>query len=126
MEAENKNRPIDESVGGTHSQTVPNSTTTLVLGILSIVTCWTYGFVGVVLGIIALVISKSGKAAYEANPQHYSLSSYNNLKAGRICAIIGLSISAVFLLWLVLYMLFVGSLFMSLPWDDIMENSRQY
>ncbi len=39
-------------------QELPNSTGVLVLGILSIVFCWCYGIPGLVLGIIALVMSK--------------------------------------------------------------------
>src|SRR5687767_9038250 len=62
---------------------LPNATTTLVLGILSIVVCF-------ICGIVALVISNNDKRMYEENPQMYSASSYETLRAGRICAIISL------------------------------------
>jgi len=90
-------------------QVVPNSTATLVLGILSIVSCWLYGLPGVILGIVALVISGSGKRAYVANPSWYSLSSYNNLKAGRICAIIGLCLSGLYFLIAFIMLVFIGT-----------------
>ncbi|MEO6539996.1 MAG: CCC motif membrane protein [Ferruginibacter sp.] len=70
---------------------LPNATATLVLGILSIFVCF-------ICGIVALVISNKDLAMYKANPEWYSESSYSNLKAGRICAIIGLSLVALFLI----------------------------
>jgi hypothetical protein len=88
---------------------VPNANATLVLGILSIITCWLYGVPGIILGIIALYISGPGKIAFKNNPSLYSVASYNNLKAGRICAIIGLSISALFLLIFFIIIVFIGT-----------------
>lgn len=37
---------------------LPNSTAVLVLGILSLVFCWCYGIVGLILGIIAVALSE--------------------------------------------------------------------
>jgi hypothetical protein len=79
---------------------IPNSTTVLVLGIVSIVLCCCYGL-GLIGGIIALIIHKKALQAYQANPSEYSSGSLNNLKAGRICAIIGIIISALFLVYLI-------------------------
>lgn len=45
-------------------QDVPNATAALVLGICSIVICG----LGPILGTIGLIMSGSGKKAYEANP----------------------------------------------------------
>ena len=64
---------------------LPNATAVLVLGILSIVVCF-------ICGIVALVISNKDMALYRANPELYTTSSYNNIKAGRICAIIGIAL----------------------------------
>jgi hypothetical protein len=75
-------------------QTLPNATAALVLGILSIVIC----FAGVVLAIIALVLANKDLRMYNASPEVYSPSSYNNLKAGRICAIIGLILQGLIIL----------------------------
>lgn len=75
-------------------QEVPNSTAVLVLGILSLVFCG----LGPILGTIALAISGTGKRSYQENPTIYKETSYNNLKAGRICGLIGLIIGS--LIWL--------------------------
>ena len=45
-------------------QPLPNATPVLVLGILSIVMCFCYGILGLILGIIALVLSASSKRLY--------------------------------------------------------------
>lgn len=94
--------------------TLPNSTAVLVLGIISIVGCVTYGVVGLVCGIIALVLSKRDLAQYNAFPEKYTLTSYNNLKAGRTCAIIGTILSGVFFLIMIVYFIFIGGLLLSL------------
>lgn len=78
----------------TNKKELPNSTGVLVLGILSIVFCCCYGIIGLIFGIIALYLSKEGMALYETNPNLYTSVSYNNLKAGRICAIIGIVLSS--------------------------------
>ena len=67
---------------------LPNATATLVLGILSIVVC-------MICGIIALAISNRDVSMYRANPELYSEASYNNIKAGRICAIIGICLQLI-------------------------------
>ncbi len=96
---------------------VPNSAAVLVLGILSIVLCFCYGLIGMTLGIIALVLASKGTTIYKANPNAYSLSSYNNLKAGKICAIIGVVLSAIYLIFIVIYILILGAAFAAMPWD---------
>ena len=70
------------------SMPLPNATTVLVLGILSIVIC---GF----LGIIGLILGNKDIALYKANPGIYSESSLSSLKAGRICSIVGLCLWAI-------------------------------
>ena len=86
---------------------LPNSTTILVLGILSIISCLCYGLPGAILGIIALVLSRRAKALYEQAPEIWSQSSYNNMNAGRICAIIGLIGSALAILGIIAYFAFI-------------------
>lgn len=87
--------PVDHMPSGQES--VPNSTATLVLGILSIIFCWCYGVVGLVLGIIGLFLAKKGGATYRLDHARYKESSYNNLKAGRITSIIGVILSVLYL-----------------------------
>lgn len=103
-------------------QQVPNSTAVLVLGIISIVGCFCYGIIGLILGIVALVLSSKAKSLYEQSPGAYSQASYNNLKAGRICAIIGTSLSAVYILILIVYIIFLGTVFSGLPWEQMMKH----
>ncbi|MGD2033865.1 MAG: CCC motif membrane protein [Bacteroidales bacterium] len=92
----------------TKKTSLPNASSTLVLGILSLVLgC---GF-GLILGIIGLVISKEGKQLYEENPDAFT--GYSNLNAGRILCIIGIVLSGiaflVFLLWMMGIATLVGA-----------------
>ena len=77
---------------------LPNSTGILVLGILSIVFCCCYGILGVVFGVIAISLSKNALREYESNPEQYTITSVKNMRAGRICAIIGLIFSGTMML----------------------------
>ncbi|MBN2486796.1 MAG: hypothetical protein JXB34_12550 [Bacteroidales bacterium] len=94
-------------------QMLPNSTATLVLGILSIVFCWCYGIIGTTLGIIALAISSKSIKMYNENPFLYD--GFGNLKAGRIMAIIGISLSAIYLVFIIIYISIIGLAALSLP-----------
>lgn len=89
-------------------QNLPNATAVLVLGIISIVGCFCYGIVGIVCGIIALVLAKKDNRLYLVNPSMYKASSYSNLKAGKVCAIIGLIVSAIYLLLVIIVVAMVG------------------
>lgn len=77
---------------------LPNGTTSLVLGILSISMCYCWGTVGLVLAIIGLSLGVKAVSLYNANPGVYSEGSYKNANSGKICSIIGLILSAVSLL----------------------------
>ncbi len=88
-------------------ETLSNSTAVLVLGILSIVFCLG---LGVVLGIVALVMSKKPLSMYAENQKNYSQSSYSNMKAGRTMAIIGLIVSSIgtliytgYIIWMIYF-----------------------
>jgi len=102
-------------------QTLPNSTAVLVLGILSIVICWCWGLLGITMGIIALVLSNKAKALYVSNPENYTIGSYKNMNAGRICAIIGTVLSSLYLAVIIIYFLIVGAalstVFTQMPWE---------
>lgn len=105
---QSSNGPVNQGPGGYLN--TPNSVGVLVLGILSIVLCWCYGLVSIILGIVAIVLSNQGEKIYKANPNMYSLSSYKNMKAGKVCAIIGLCLGGLYILFLLIYFLVVGSL----------------
>jgi hypothetical protein len=99
-------------------QDLPNHGGILALGIISIALCWCYGIVGIVCGIIALVMGNKAMELYNTNPNVYSEKSYKNAKAGRVCAIIGLSLSIVWLIYFVVSIIFLGAGTISrMPWD---------
>jgi len=87
----------------TNGGQLPNATATLVLGILSIVVCF-------ICGIIALIISNKDVAMYKANPELYSAASYNNIKAGRICSIVGIALQVIGLIVYIIFIVFVISM----------------
>jgi len=89
---------VSTNISNNKQVALPNATGVLVLGIISVSIFWCYGLFSVVLGIIALVLSKKAGALYNENPKNYTESSYKNMKAGRICAIIGLSCGALFII----------------------------
>ena len=83
------------------NQKLPNATAVLVLGILSVLTCWCYGIIGIVLGIVALFLAKKDIALYKESPEKFN--NYSNLNTGRVLAIIGLVLSIltiVFFIWI--------------------------
>lgn len=100
---------------------VPNATGVLVLGILSIVFCFCYGIIGVILGIIALVLANKAMAIYNVNPNSFTLASFNNLKAGKICAIIGLILSSIYLIILIIYIAVLGAALSGMPWQQMIK-----
>jgi uncharacterized protein YacL len=84
---------------------VPNATVVLVLGIISIIGCCFYG-IGLVFAIVALVLASNAVKQYNEEPARYQQSSYNNMNAGKICAIIGLILSiliAIYYIWIISY-----------------------
>jgi len=99
---------------------LPNASTVLILGILSIVFCWWHliSFVSIILGIVSLILAQKELKLYHTNPSFYNLSSLNNVKTGRICAIIGLSISILVFIFMVL--LIIG-IFTTLPFWGMIE-----
>lgn len=118
----NFNNPTPQYVNPQFSQQggqmpLPNSTAVLVLGILSIVTCFCYGVIGVILGIIALILASKATAMYKENPNAYTLASFNNMKGGKICAIVGLCLSALYIICIIAYILIIGAALTAMPWD---------
>jgi len=71
------------------------------------VLCWWHlvSFVGIILGIITLVLSKKEMEVYKSAPQKFTISSLNNVKTGRTCAIIGLIISIVIFVLVTLFLI---------------------
>ena len=115
-------KTLDDLSTRAGNEPVPYSTSVLVLGILSIVLCFCYGVVGTTLGIIALVQASKGAKAYQEAPGLYTEGSYKNLKAGKVCAIIGLSLSALTLLYFIFILIFIGANLSSMSWQQILKQ----
>lgn len=96
---------------------LPNSTVVLVLGILSVASCWCYGVVGIILGSIALFLAAKDRRRYLLEPEVYTPSSYKNLVAGRIIAVVGVALSSLFLAF-VLVAVF-SELVDKFPWQGL-------
>ena len=98
---------------------LPNATAALVLGIISIVGAFCYG-IGIILGIIGLVLANKDKKLIDANPDTFSQSSVNNLRAGRICSIIGIVVGAIFLIVIAIYLIY----FMPMIMDQVKKGGK--
>ncbi len=96
---------------------LPNSTAVLVLGILSVVSCWCYGIFGLILGIIAIILAGKDRRRYLLEPDVYTESSYKNLIAGRIVAIIGVCLSGLFLVIILIAVL--AKFADNIPWKGL-------
>jgi len=98
-------------------QKLPNATLILVFGIVSIVTCCCYGIIGLIFGIIAIVMAKKATALYLENPEQYT--GYSNVKTGKILAIIGIILNAIYLVWTIY-------LFATIGFDGVMNQSTNW
>ena len=87
-------------------QNLPNATTSLVLGILSLVTCICYGIIGLPLGIIALVLGNKAIKEYNLNPENYK--NVSNATGGKITGIIGIILNSIFILVIVWFFYKIG------------------
>ncbi len=89
-----------------NQQKLPNATAALILGILSIITCWCYGIVGLILGGVGLMLANKDTKLYQQNPSLYD--NYGNVKAGKILSIIGIVLGLLFLAYMVWLFSVVG------------------
>lgn len=96
---------------------LPNGTAVLVLGIIAIVGCFCDGVPGLVCGIIALVLANKDMRLYNADPTLYTPNSVSNLKSGRVCAIIGLSLSALTVIIVIIELWIFGMAALTHPQD---------
>ena len=91
---------MNESV---EKQMAPNGIASVVLGGLSLGIGWLWGL-GIILGIIGLIFSKKGYAAYNENPDMYKASAL--LKVGKITSIVGIVFGVIMLIyWIVIFAL---------------------
>ena len=94
----------------TPQRDLPNATTILVLGILSLIFCWCYGFIGLILGIIAVTMSSNQRKLYLESPAEFTEDSFRTVNTGRTCGIIAICISAFILLAWIFIMMGIFSL----------------
>jgi len=80
-------------------QKLPNATTSLILGIVSIVTCCCYGIIGLPLGIAAVVLANKAKKIYLEAPENYT--GYSNANTVKILGIIGIILNALYLIMII-------------------------
>ncbi|MFK7814547.1 MAG: CCC motif membrane protein [Maribacter sp.] len=97
-------------------QKLPNVTIILVLGIASIILCWCYGVLGLILSIVALILAASSKKVYLQSPENYI--DYGSLKTAKIIAIIGLILN-------ILLVLFFAWAISAIGWDVIQSGDEE-
>jgi hypothetical protein len=107
-------------------QPLPNATAVLILGILSILGNCCYGIPGLILGIIAIVLGIKDERLYKANPGRYTAASYGNAKAGKICGIIGIVLSCLFVIAIIIVIAVFGLAALSNPhaFQDALNNAQ--
>lgn len=95
-------------------QNAPYAVAALVLGICSIV----FGcmIVGLVCGIVGLVLAKKGAEAFNAAPDQYT--GDGMLRAGKITSIIGIILSALGIVYCVIWFAIFGTL-----WTSILSSA---
>lgn len=96
-------------------QNAPYAVAALVLGICSIV----FGcmIIGLACGIVGLVLAKKGTEAYNAAPDQYT--GDGMLKAGKITSIIGVVLSALGIIYWVIWVAIFGTLWTGI-WSSMM------
>lgn len=97
---------------------LPNTTTSLVLGILSFLACCcSSGIGGVIFSGIALYLAKKDEKLYMAEPEAYN--NYDQLKTAKIVALVGLVLAALSIVWTVYQIYSHGG------WQGYMEYQQE-
>ncbi len=85
-----------------NQESLPGASNALTMGIISIVGALICcGPFAAIFSIIGLSSAKKAERLYQENPGTYS--GYENVKTGRILSYIGLGLSAIMLIFLILY-----------------------
>jgi len=90
------------------AQSSGKAITSMVLGIVSIVTCMAYGIIGLPCGIIAVVFAKKARIAIQDGTA--PVNSQGMATAGRVCGWIGIILNSL----MVAYLLFIVLMFIGL------------
>lgn len=97
-------------------QKLPNTGLIIGLGIASILLCWCYGILGLILSVVAIILASKSKSIYNESPEDYS--DYNSLKTGKVIAIVGLIFNIIVLLifaWMI----------SALGWDVLQSGDEE-
>lgn len=86
---------------GPRQQTQGRAIASMVLGIVSLVTCFAYGVVGMPCAILAIVYAKKARLAVQAGTA--PVSSLGMATAGRVCGWIGVVLNGIGLALLLIY-----------------------
>ena len=114
--------PFGQFHGGMGQQNLPNSTVSLVLGILALPACCFYGIFGLIFGIIAWVLGAGDIKKYRLNPGMYTESSFKNANAGKICGMIATILSALMIIFFVLAI--AGAITNPSIYDEILKGLK--
>ncbi len=93
--------PVQDSYGGPVIEKLPNDPLALILSIVAIVLCC--GPIGLVMNIITLNMAKKGMNLFDQNPGKFDQSSYNNMNITKIISIIGIVLSAIGIIFYIVY-----------------------
>tara|TARA_R110002073_G_scaffold1715_3_gene12405 strand:- start:162460 stop:162936 length:477 start_codon:yes stop_codon:yes gene_type:complete len=85
---------------GTNNQTSGKAIASMVLGIISIVTCMGYGIIGMPCAILAIIFAKKARLAIRAGTA--PASSKGMASAGRVCGWIGVVLNSFMLIYLLI------------------------
>lgn len=95
-----------------NNQPLPGASNALTFGIISIVgTIFCCGPFGAIFSFISLSNAKKAEKVYNENPGEYT--GFENVKTGRILSYIGIAISAIYLVFFVIYFGVIIALFAS-------------
>ncbi len=78
------------STGRTGNEKLPGSSAVLVLGIIGLVLF--FNLIGLICSIVSVSMASGALKAYNADPDRYDEASFKQVKSGRTCAIIGMSL----------------------------------
>lgn len=104
------------------TQKLPNANTILILSILSVITCCLYGVVGIVLAIVALQKAKKEEQLYWESPGQYQ--SLGTIQAARVIAVIGITLSTIYLIFTLYIWIVVGEEGMAAFQQNLIEKAR--
>jgi len=92
-------RSVNAELDGFAQIRLPKDTSVLTTGIIALP--FSLGLIGIILSIVTLVNASSSLRLYNAEPEKYLESSVKKVRAGKVCAIVSLSIFGVGILALI-------------------------